>query len=53
MCRQNGAEVYAFGIGTDEPEKFYGKENFVYIENSNEINGAFFRRVSEILAGKR
>ena len=49
LCRRNGVEVYAFGIGTSEPEKFYGKENFVYLPSVRELTGAFFRRTSEII----
>ena len=49
FCRKNKTEVYGFGIGTNEPESFYGKENFVYIKNTKEINGTFFRTLSNIL----
>ena len=49
FCRANGTEVYAFGIGTREPEQFYGTDNFVYIASTNEIGGQFFRSLSDIL----
>ena len=49
FCRANGTEVYAFGIGTREPEQFYGTENFVYIASTDEIGGQFFRSLSDIL----
>ena len=49
FCRGNGTEVYAFGIGTHDPERFYGEKNFVYIPNTDEIGGQFFRTLSNIL----
>ena len=49
FCRANGTEVYAFGIGTHDPEPFYGTENFIYIASTDEIGGQFFRSLSNIL----
>jgi cobalamin biosynthesis protein CobT len=49
FCRKNGAEVYAFGIGTDEPKQFYGDDNFVYLKSADELNGQFFRQLSNII----
>ena len=49
FCRNNGAEVYAFGIGTKAPEYFYGKDNFVYLPSIKEMNGQFFRQLSNII----
>ena len=49
FCRKNGAEVYAFGIGTNEPKQFYGNDNFVYLSSINELNGQFFRQLSSII----
>ena len=48
--RNNGVEVYGFGIGTNEPEKFYGKENFIYLEDIKNLGPQFFRRFREIVA---
>ena len=50
FIRKNGTEVYGFGIGTNEPQKFYGKENFLYLKNISELGTAFFRRFREIVA---
>ena len=50
FVRNNGVEVYGFGIGTDEPEKFYGKDNFVYLEDIKKLGPQFFRRFREIVA---
>ena len=49
FCRKNGTEVYAFGIGTDEPGKFYGKDNFIYIENVKNLSENFIRQFSEVI----
>ena len=49
FVRNNGVEVYGFGIGTDEPEKFYGKDNFVYLEDIKKLGPQFFRRFREIV----
>jgi cobalamin biosynthesis protein CobT len=49
FCRNNGAEVYAFGIGTNAPKQFYGEENFVYLPSIKEMNGHFFRQLSNII----
>ena len=48
--RQEGGEVYAIGIGTKEPEQFYGEKFFLYAANSSEITHQFFRQVSEAIA---
>ena len=50
FCRKNGAEIYAFGIGTEAPEKFYGKDNFIYLASVDEMTNAFFRKTAEIIA---
>ena len=52
-CRKNGCEVYAFGIGTDEPEKYYGKDSFIYLPSINDLNGQFFRKLSNIIINGR
>ena len=54
LCRNNGAEVYAFGIGTMEPSKFYGDDNFVYLKSVDEMTNAFFHKTAEIITmGRR
>lgn len=50
FVRKNGTEVYGFGIGTNEPQKFYGNENFLYLKNISELGPQFFRRFREIIA---
>lgn len=52
-CRNNGVEVYAFGVGTDEPSKFYGEDNFVYLKSVGEMTNAFFHKTAEIIARGR
>lgn len=47
--RNNGVEVYAFGVGTKEPEKFYGKENFVEISDVSKLGSTFFAQFRNIL----
>ena len=49
LCRNNGVEVYAFGIGTEAPSKFYGEDNFVYLKSVDEMTNAFFRKTAEII----
>ena len=49
FCRKNGCEVYGFGIGTNEPEKFYGEDYFIYLPSINDLNGQFFRQFSTII----
>ena len=54
LCRSNGVEVYAFGIGTEAPSKFYGEDNFVYLKSVDEMTNAFFRKTAEIITmGRR
>ena len=48
--RKNNDEIYAFGIGTTGPEKFYGKEFFVYLNSIRELGTSFFKRFKEIVA---
>jgi len=47
--RKNGIEVYGFGIGTDDPKKFYGDEFFMYIEDVEEMAPDFVRRLADIV----
>ena len=53
FCRNNGTEVYAFGIGTKKPEPFYGNENFIYIEDVSKMTATFFRQFAEIISNGR
>ena len=53
LCRNNGVEVYAFGIGTEAPSKFYGEDNFVYLKSVDEMTNAFFRKTAEIITRGR
>ena len=54
LCRNNGVEVYAFGIGTEAPSKFYGEDNFVYLKSVDEMTNAFFHKTAEIITmGRR
>ena len=48
-AQENGVEVYAFGIGTDEPEKFYGKDYFIYLESINDMTSVFFKTTADII----
>jgi len=54
LCRKNNVEVYAFGIGTSLPMKFYGQEYFVYLPSVKDMNDAFFRKTAEVITyGRR
>ena len=54
LCRKKlGVEVYAFGIGTKEPERYYGKENFVYLRNGKELDHGFIGRFSNIIINRK
>ncbi len=48
--RKNGGEVYAIGIGTMQPKKYYGEKNFFYAEGGTSINTIFFKRIAEAIA---
>lgn len=50
FIRQNGVEVYGFGIGTSEPKKFYGEDSFIYLDDIKNLGPQFFRRFREIVA---
>jgi len=49
-CRQNGIEVYGFGIMTDDPEKYYGKDYFLYLESVTAIGPEFTRTFAGIIS---
>lgn len=48
--RNNGDEIYAFGIGTNAPETYYGKDFFIYLNNIEDLGPAFFNRFKEVIA---
>lgn len=49
MLRGRGMEIYAFGISTKDPQKYYGESNFVYVKDASNINEQFIRRLEEIV----
>ena len=48
--RETGTEIYGFGIGTKAPAKYYGKDNFVYLQDISQLGNNFFREFKEIIA---
>jgi len=49
-AREYGIEVYGFGLETMEPERYYGKDYFVYLNNIAEMSSCmFFRRFANII----
>lgn len=52
-ARKSGVEVYAFGIGTEEPKRFYGKENFIYLPTGEGLGPKFASEVARIISGGR
>lgn len=51
--RKCGIEVYGFGVGTRGPQTFYGRDWFVFLENSEEMGPEFVRQFSDIITGGR
>jgi cobalamin biosynthesis protein CobT len=49
IARKMGVEVFGVGLGTKNPAKFYGEENFVYLERSENKGEQFVRAFTEIL----
>jgi hypothetical protein len=49
--RQQGIEVYGFGIGTTGPKAFYGADNFIGLENGEEMGPEFVKRFASIVTG--
>jgi cobalamin biosynthesis protein CobT len=47
--RKEGIEVYAFGIGTQAPQEFYGKDFFLYLDSIKNMDMKFFRKFKEII----
>lgn len=48
-ARKMGVEVYAIGIQTDSPLRFYGKENTVVVNDIKTLGNEFFRKLTEVL----
>ena len=49
LIRKQGGEVYAFGLYTKEPARFYGADNFVYIEDISNLSISFFKTLQEVI----
>jgi len=52
VCKRSraaGIEVYGFGIGTTQPEEFYGKEFFVHLDKYEGMGDTFFRKFADII----
>jgi hypothetical protein len=47
--RKEGTEVYGFGIGTQNPAKYYGEDFFVYLDSIEAMGVKFFQRFASIL----
>ena len=52
-CRKNGIEVYGFGVQTQAPEAFYGRENFVYLKDIEQMGEDFVRKFATVITGGR
>lgn len=51
--RKSGVEVYSFGIQTDLPMQFYGKQWFLRLDSAVGMGQAFIRKFADIItAGK-
>lgn len=51
--RENGVEVYGFGLGTRSPAQFYGDENFVHVPNTSELGTTLSSEFAKILYESR
>lgn len=47
--RKNGIEVYGFGIGTEAPRAFYGKNFFVYLDRIDQMGQDFVRKLADVI----
>jgi len=52
-ARKAGVEVYAFGIGTSKPAKYYGKDHFVQLPVGAELGQQFASEFAAIVSGGR
>lgn len=50
--RKAGIECYGFGICTETPKYYYGEDNFIYVENSEQLDSSFFSKLSKVLVKK-
>ena len=50
-CRKEGIEVYGFGVGTKQPQSFYGKKYFVYLKNAATMGVDFVRKFATVITG--
>ena len=51
VSRERGVEVYGFGIGTAAPEKYYGKDHFIYLNSIEEMGETFIPNFVRIITG--
>lgn len=51
--RKHGIEVYGFGIGTDSPRTFYGKEWFIKLDSVEKMGADFVRSFVKIVTEGR
>ena len=49
--RKAGIEVYGFGIGTDNPKRYYGEKFFIYLEEVGQMGQDFLRSFVKIITG--
>ena len=49
VSRLMGVEIFGVGIGTKRPAAYYGKENFIYLENDENKGEKFVRAFAGIL----
>jgi len=49
-ARENGIEVYGFGIGTIEPKQYYGEDYFIELPEGD-IDTSFAKAFVDIVAG--
>ncbi len=50
-ARNQGVEVYGWGINTYGPQRYYGKENFIFLDKSEGMSKIFFRNLAKIILG--
>lgn len=48
-CREDGVEVYGFGIGTSAPMKYYGKDYFIGMSDTSEMGPEFLKKFAEVI----
>lgn len=50
--RQQGFCIYGFGIGTEDPKKWYGADNFIHLADGNSMDSQFLSAVVGIMGLK-